>query len=57
MELTNVLLKASQCKTREEAQLLIQRADNESMRLSGTPYGFEYDHQQHMESYDHNSHS
>ena len=50
MELTNELLKASLCKTREEAQLLIQKADKESMRLSGTPYGFPMDIVTHPET-------
>ena len=49
--LTNELLKASQCKTREEAQLLIQRADNISQKMSGTCYGFEYNNEEHIESF------
>ncbi len=39
-ELTSSLLKASLCTTREEARRLILKADDASMKLSGTPYGF-----------------
>ena len=51
LELTNALLKASQCKTREEAQLLIQRADNISQKMSGTCYGFEYHNEEHLQRF------
>ena len=38
--LTNSLLDASLCTTREEARNIIKRADKASMSLSGLPYGF-----------------
>ena len=51
MELTNTLLKASLCKSREEAQKLIQKADKISQDMSGTCYGFEYNHEEHIKSH------
>ena len=51
MELPNVLLSASQCKTREQAQKFIQKADKISQDMSGTCYGFEYNHEEHMKSH------
>ena len=51
MELTNTLLKASLCKTRKEAQKLILKADKISQDMSGTCYGFEYNHEEHIKSY------
>jgi len=38
--LTSTLLRAALCKNREEARECIRTADNASMKLSGTPYGF-----------------
>ena len=39
-ELTNSLLHASLCNTREEARNIIRKADQASIKLSGLPYGF-----------------
>jgi hypothetical protein len=39
-ELTNSLLQASLCNTREEARNIIRKADQASIKLSGLPYGF-----------------
>ncbi len=50
-ELTSSLLDASLCVTREEAQKIMQKADNSSQKVSGTCYGFEYNHEEHMESF------
>ena len=52
MDLTNSLLKASLCKTREEAQQLIRIADKASQKMSGTCYGFEYNNEEHMKSFE-----
>ena len=39
-ELTNSLLQASLCTTREDARKIIKRADQASIKMSGLPYGF-----------------
>ena len=39
-KLTGSLLDAALCSSRSEAQAIIERADEASLKLSGTYYGF-----------------